>query len=229
MTFSVGTFSPIVSAATTGEGVEVRFASERMIGDCEKGAASPLVIANHTAKDIFIPTSHELEGTSIKLYPWRQHHDSAHGTIRLARQIQYGDLLERNNDSRLRLMRLPAGREVHLEARVPGDWLCTKPTELYEGYLTAELDPTFYAQRARGLRASPYEQAKELASPIPMRYDIVWVTLDFLQSLPVDRRTTSPGGDTITMHLNVSEEPAAFLNAEQTVASSNIIEMVINR
>ena len=229
MSFSVATFAPTQPVAAPGTGVVVRFDGASAAGNCREGAQTPLVIANHTRRDIYIPTSQELDGTRIKLYPWRQHLDSTRGAIRLARQIQYGDLFERNNESRLRLMRLPVGREIHLTAWVPGDWLCTKPTELYEGYLDAELDPTFYAQRARGLRTSPYEQARELVSPIAMRYDVIYVTLEFLETLPVDARTTSPRGDTITMHLNVTEEPAAFFNAEQKVAASNLIDLIIEK
>lgn len=229
MTFSVGTFASTARTADRGDGVSVRFMNQRLAGSCDRGGEAPLVIANHTDEDVFIPTSHELEGSRIKLYPWRQHHDSARGTIRLARQIQYGDLLERNNDARLRLMRLPAHHEVHLTAWVPGSWLCTKPTELYEGYLTAELDPAFYAQRARGLRASPYEQAKELVSPIPMRYDVVYVTLGFLEALPLVSRTSNSAADTITVHLDVKEEPALFLNAEQKVAESNLVQLIIEK
>jgi hypothetical protein len=229
MHFAVAEFSATSPTSMAGDGVIVRFPSERFAGDCVKGAETPVVIANRTARDVFIPTSHELEGSRIKLYPWRQHHDSARGAIRLARQIQYGDMFEHSTDARLRLMRLPAGREVRLTASVPGQWLCTKPTELYEGYLQAELDPAFYSQRSRGLRTSPYEQARELVSPIGMRYDVVWVTLEFLERLPVSSRTVSSAGDTIAVQLAVKEEPAAFLNAEQKVASSNVIEMLIEK
>jgi hypothetical protein len=216
-------------ARDDARGVEVRFASERISGSCALGATAPLVIANHSDTDAYIPTSHELEGSRIKLYPWRLHHDSAHGAIRLARQIQYGDMFEHGNDARLQLMRLPAHSEVALTAVVPGQWLCTKPTELYEGYLDAELDPAFYSQRSRGLRTSPYEQSKDLVSPIGMRYDVVWLSLAYLDALPVVARKESPRGDTISVEIDVKEEPAEFFNAAQRVASSNVIEMVIEQ
>ena len=229
MSFDVVTLPGTVSSTLSGDGVIVRFAAERLDGDCASGGEAPLVIANNSAEDVLIPTSHELEGARIKLYPWRLHHDSVtHAPMRLARQIQYGDLFERNNEARLRLMRLPAGREVRLTAWVPGAWLCTKPTELYEGYLEAELDPELYAQRSRGLRTSRFEQARELVSPIGLRYDVVHLTLDFIDALPVLSRTTSPGQDTIAVTLGVNEPPAGFFNAAQRVASSNVIEMTID-
>jgi hypothetical protein len=31
------------------------------------------------------------------------------------------------------------------------------------------------------------------------------------------------------MHLNVTEEPAAFFNAEQKVAASNLIDLIIEK
>ncbi|MBC8144356.1 MAG: hypothetical protein H7X80_02155 [bacterium] len=228
MNFSVAEFPGASKNSSGVPGVSVMFPANRITGNCESGAESQVVIANNSGDAILIPTSRELEGSRIKLYPWRLHHDSAQGNIRLARQIQYGDMFERP-DGRLHFLRLADGYEVRLNAWVPGQWLCTKPTELYEGYLAAELDPAFYAQRARGLRTSPYEQAKDLVSPIGMRYDVIWVTLDFLKVLPVISRTTNSAGDTISVLLDVKEEPAAHLNAAQRVASSNIIEMVINK
>lgn len=229
MSFAVADFPATVASASSDTGVSVSFTSLRTIGDCTNGAEAPLVIANHSGRDVYIPTSRELDGSRIKLYPWRLHHDSALGNIRLARQIQYGDMFERTTDGRLLFLRLRDGYEARLSGWVPGNWLCTKPTELYEGYLTAELDPEFYAQRARGLRTSRYEQARNLETPIGLRYDVVFVTLDFLNALPLISRTTNAGGDTISVVLDVKEEPAKHLNAEQRVASSNVIEMEIRK
>jgi hypothetical protein len=229
MNFEVADFANTTRTSGADTGVVVRFLTRKAQGGCTAGAEAPLSIANNTERDILVPTSHELEGSRIKLYPWRQHHDSARGAIRLARQIQYGDQFEHPAGARLRLMRLPARSEVRLDAWVPGDWLCTKPTELYEGYLEAELDPAFYSQRSRGLRTSRYEQASELVSPIGMRYDVVWLTLDYLERLPTVGRTESAGGDTVTVQLDVMEEPAQFFNAAQRVATSNIIDLVIDK
>ena len=230
MEFTVATFSPTVETERDGDGVEVRFGSDRLVGHCLAGGEAPLVVANHTDDDVLIPTSRELEGTRIKLYPWRLHHDPTRGdSIRIARQIQFGDLIEHEQNARLVFMRLPWGHQVSLTAWVPGTWLCTKPTPLTEGYMERELEPDYYAHHYQRLRTAAYDQASELVSPIGLRYDVVWLTLDFLETLPVASRSESPAGDTVAVVLDVRDEPAKFLNASQRVASSNVIDLVIKK
>src|SRR5688572_13053706 len=75
MNFTVAPFPATMKSTSKGTGVIVTFPTDVLAGDCLNGGESPVVIANHTGEDILIPTSRELEGSRIKLYPWRLHHD----------------------------------------------------------------------------------------------------------------------------------------------------------
>lgn len=189
-----------------GNGVTVRLLGDTLVAQCGKDAELGVVISNNSEEDIYIPISRELEGDRIKLYPWRLSYDSSGSPFRLARQLQYNDVLERL-DALLRFFRLPAGREVALQGVIPQRWLCSAAREIAPPYLNAELNPVFYSDRVRSLRDAEYHRDPNLPSAIGLRYDVAYTTLRYLESLPVTSRNVNSSGDTVQVMVGIKEEP----------------------
>jgi hypothetical protein len=225
--YSTTTFSGLESSRLKGEGVIVRLEGDSLVARCGADAELPLVIANNSDNDIFIPISRELEGDRLKLYPWRFLY--ANGVpMRLARQIQYGDLLDRT-DSRLLFHRLPSGSQVRLRGVIPSNWLCAPATPIPEGYLERELNPTFYSDYSRRLRAADVGVIDTVNRRTLMRYDVAYTSLDIWKGLPGSATEWNPARDTAQIHIAVTDEPATFLNASQRVAESNSIRLVLGK
>jgi hypothetical protein len=218
--YQVVEFARTGNSTIEGDAVTVRLLPDSIAAPCGADAEVPLVIANNTPHDIFVPISRELEGDRIKLYPWRLFYQEKQ-PVRLARQIQFGDLLERT-DGRLAFHRIPAGREVRLRGVIPGNWLCVPPTDIPVGYLERELDPTYYADYSRTLRDESARYGKKIPL-FGLRYDVVYTPLDFWNGLPGATEHSSPGGDTVYTDIKVKDTPASFLNSSQRVAESNVI------
>jgi hypothetical protein len=218
--YQVLEFAQTERSTLTGDSVAVRLLPDSVTATCGTDAEVPLVIANNTASDIYIPISRELEGDRIKLYPWRLYYEEKK-PVRLARQIQFGDLLERT-DGRLAFHRIPPGREVRLRGVIPGNWLCVPPTDIPAAYLERELDPTYYADYSRTLRDESARYGKKLPL-VGLRYDVAYTPLDFWHGLPGVTEHSSPGGDTVYTDIKVKDTPASFLNSSQRVAVSNVI------
>jgi hypothetical protein len=220
---------PVLQASTvSGQGVVVRLDADTVRGKCPNGAEVHVMIANNSSEDIFVPVSRELHGDTIKLFPWRMYYDSDadQPPVRIARQLQYGDLVERT-DARLTFYRLPAGKQVNFHGVVTPRWLCTPPINVTDDLLNAELDPTVYAEQTRALRASrPPEDAAGFP-PTRFRYDVAYTHLDFLEGLPVKENERNSVGDTVQVQVAVDDPPATFLNASQQVASSNVVMLVV--
>ncbi len=214
----------VSSSTTSGEGVIVRLQADTLPVRCDVDAELGLTIANNGGEDIYIPISRELEGERIKLYPWRLSYDSAGVPIRLARQLQYTDVIERL-DGVLRFFRLPAGTQVALRGVLPQRWLCSPATEVSPPYLNAELNPVFYSDRARALRAAEYHLDPNLPATMGLRYDVAYTTLRYLESLPVQSRNVNAAGDTVQVMIAIKDEPADVLNASQMVSESNIVTL----
>lgn len=223
--YSTWEFPKTESSSTPGEGVAVRLAEDTIVGRCSEGAEVAITIANNDELDIYIPFSKELEGSSVKLYPWRIFYEDGMA-IRLARQLQYNDIVERE-DALHRFFRLPSGKQITLRGVVPQRWLCSPTTAVTDEYLGLELNPTFYADRSRGLRGAEYRRDPQLLMSVPFRYEIAYTTLRYLDSLPVISRVTSRAGDTTQVTIAVKEEPAHFLDASQRVARSNRVMLKI--
>jgi hypothetical protein len=214
--YTTAEFPMLRPSALRGEGVMVRLHDDTVRGSCQIDAYTRLTVANNGKEDVYLPISHELSGDTVKLYPWRLIYQNTR-QVRVARQLQYGDLVERT-DAKLGFYRLPSGKQVDLVAVIPQRWLCTPPSSLTEGYLEGELDPQYLAEASRGLRgSSPFSNAN-IFGPMGLRYDVAYTTLDFLKELPVDSEQWNRGHDTATIHVAVVEEPAKILNASQKVA-----------
>jgi len=221
--YSVRTFPDTRGSTASGAGVVVRLRADTIAARCDDDAMVDLTISNNGEKDIFIPISHELEGDRIKLYPWRLSYAGGRD-IRLARQLQYNDVLERE-DALLRFFRIPAGREIALHGVIPRRWLCSPAELVPDAYLEAELNPTYYADRSRALRGASYRRDPDLPAEIGFRYDVIYTTLDYLEGLPVTGTDWNDARDTVRVTIGVKEEPAGFLNGSQQVASSNIVTL----
>lgn len=226
--FTTAEFTGLRGSSLPGEGVVVKLGADTVRSGCGHDAEVPLTVANNGSADVYIPISNELIGGGrLKLYPWRL--VEAEGRrVRLARQIQYGDLVE-GTDAKLRFFRLPAGKEISFDGVIPASWLCRAPLSPYAGYLTAELDPKVYADYTRLLRDNAGRPDTSGAGTWGLRYDVIYTSLDFLDALPASERRLSAAGDTLTLHLSVPEEPATFVNGGQKVASSNLITLEASR
>lgn len=203
----------------------VRLLADTLAARCESDAEIGVAIANNSDLDIYIPISNELEGDRIKLYPWRMSHMDG-SEIRLARQLQYNDILERE-DALARFFRLPSGEEVRFRGVIPQRWLCSPLTEVSGEYMGMELNPTFYADRSRSLRGAEYRRDPALRKSIGLVYEIAYTTLRYLDSIPVSARTWNPTRDTVQVQVELNEEPAQFLNASQRTARSNVVQLRI--
>jgi hypothetical protein len=223
--YSTWEFDKTEPSRMPGKGVVVRLLGDTLNAECAHDASVGVTIANNSDLDIFIPFSKELEGMRVKLYPWRLLYEEGR-PIRLARQLQYNDIIERE-DALARFFRLPAGRQVTLEGTVPQRWLCLVATSITDEYLGLELNPTFYADRARALRGAEYKRDPQLLTTVPFRYDVAYSTLRYIDSLPVASRASNSAGDTTRVTIAVKEEPAQFLDASQLVAKSNEITLRI--
>lgn len=220
-------FAMLRSSTLRGEDVMIRLHDDTVRGSCQIDAYTHLTVANNGKEDIYLPISHELSGDTVKLYPWRLIYQNTR-QVRVARQLQYGDLVERT-DAKLLFYRLPSGKQIDLVAVIPQRWLCTPPSSLTEGYLEGELDPQYLAEASRGLRgSSPFSNAN-IFGPMGLRYDVAYTTLDFLRGLPVDSEQWNSGHDTATIHVAVREEPAKILNASQKVAESNVVTVIVEK
>ncbi len=120
--YSTWTFPNLRQSMLPGDGVVVRLTGDTVAARCETGATVGVAIANNGPEDIYIPVSKEMQGEQIKLYPWRLFYADGR-PIRVARQMQYSDLGERE-DPLLRFFRLPAGKEVVLQGMITERWLC---------------------------------------------------------------------------------------------------------
>lgn len=225
--YTTAEFPMLRSSALGGEGVVIRLKDDTVRGSCQIDAYTRLTVANNGREDIFLPISHELSGDTVKLIPWRLIYQEQR-QVRVARQLQYGDLVERT-DAKLIFYRLPSGKQIDLVAVIPQRWLCTPPSSLTEGYMEGELDPQYLAEASRGLRGSnPFTNAN-IFGPMGLRYDVAYTTLDFLKGLPVDSEQWNTGHDTATIHVAVREEPAKILNASQKVAVSNVVTVIVDK
>jgi len=226
--YSTWTFPNLRQSMLPGEGVVVRLTGDTVAARCETGASVGVAIANNGPEDIYIPVSKELQGEQIKLYPWRLFYADGH-PIRVARQLQYSDLGERE-DPLLRFFRLPAGKEVTLQGMITERWLCAPPLDVNAGYLDMETSTTsFYADRTRGLRAYHYQRDPNLPDTIALRYDVVYTTLGYLNELPTLNQTWNAAHDTTQLTIAVPEEPEKFLDASQRVSQSNVITVRMAR
>ena len=205
----------------------VRLTGDTLPVRCETGAEVGVSVANNGEEDIYIPVSHELEGGTIKLYPWRVLYAKT-GPIRIARQLQYADLGERE-DPLLRFFKLPAGKQIDLRGIITERWLCAPPIEANAGFLDMELTTSFYADRTRGLRAYHYERDPKLPDTIALRYDVFYTTFDYMNQMPVAKQSWNDAHDTTQMTIAVPEEPGKFLDASQKIAQSNVIPIRIAR
>lgn len=220
--YSTWMFPQTRSSTASGTGVVVKLHNDTIIARCDADATLDLTISNNGEEDIYIPISNELEGDRIKLYPWRLSYAEGRD-IRLARQLQYTDIVERE-DALLRFFLLPAGREISLRGVIPQRWLCSPADLVPNPYLEAELNPTYYADRARGLRGAAYRRDPDLPATIGFRYDVAYTTLGYLDALPAER-SWNDARDTMRATIHVKEEPADFLNASQQTASSNVVTL----
>lgn len=221
--YSTWTFSELRGSTAAGDGVSVRLHADTLAVRCSGDAGLGVTISNNSGQDIYIPFSHDLEGSRIKLYPWRLSYDGDR-QIRLARQLQYNDIVERE-DALSRFFLLPAGKEVALQGVITPRWLCSAPEEIPNAYLEAELNPTYYSDRSRALRAAEYRRDPNLPATIGLRYEVAYTTLEYFEGLPVLKRESNPSGDTVNILIGVKDEPADFLNASQRVASSNVVTL----
>lgn len=222
--YSTWTFPTTRGSTASGDGVVVRLLADTVAARCGGDTEIGVAISNNSDEDIYIPVSREMEGDRIKLYPWRLSYDTSGAPIRLARQLQYNDVIERT-DALLRFFRLPSGREVMLHGVIPQRWLCAPATEIAPPYLNAELNPVFYSDRARALRAAEYHRDPKLPAAIGLRYDVAYTTLRYLESLPVSSRNVNASGDTVQVMVGIPEEPGEILNSTQKVAESNIVTL----
>lgn len=224
--YSVWEFPKTEASRTSWPGVSVQLLGDTIMARCTDDVALGVTIVNNGDVDVYIPFSKELELDRVKLYPWRLYFEGT-DPIRMARQLQYNDLIERE-DALARFFRLPAGRQVTLNGTIPQRWLCSPATPVTTEYLKLELNPTFYADRSRALRGAQYWRDPALKTPVPLRYDVAYTTLRYLDSLPVTSRTPNAAGDTIQVAIAVKEEPAGFLDASQQVARSNAVILKIS-
>lgn len=223
--YAVWPFPATVSAPGGDTGVAVRLVADTLRARCGHDADVDVVIANNGANDIFIPFSHELEAMRVKLYPWRILYENGR-PVRLARQLQYNDLVERQ-DAVLRLFRLPSGRQVRLAATIPSRWLCAPAVRVTEDYLTYEMDPIAYSDRTRPLRGADYTLDPDLKHSATLRYEVVYTSMKFLDALPVTSRTANAAGDTVEIRVAMEQEAGHFLDDSQQIARSNDVPLAI--
>ncbi|MEO6048769.1 MAG: hypothetical protein ABIQ57_14905 [Candidatus Kapaibacterium sp.] len=223
--YSTWNFTNLRASSVPGDSVVVLLIGGDIPARCENGAEVGIEVANNSARDIYIPISNELEGENIKLYPWRLFYVSG-GPVRVARQIQYNDLVERE-DARLRFFRLPKGKEVVLRGIIPQRWLCSTPTEVPEYYLQAELNPTLYSDRSKELRAASYQRDPKLGDSLRLRYDISYTTLNYLDALPVKERKWNAARDSVEITVGMKDDIGDVLVASQQLVKSNVITVRI--
>lgn len=225
MRYSTWPFPSTAESTVPGPGVVVRLNADTLRARCAADAPVGIVVANNSDSDIYIPFSKELDGMRLKLYPWRMLYRDGEA-LRLARQLQYNDMLERE-DGVLRFFKLPAGRQVTFDGVIPQRWLCFPTTTVSDSYLDQELKPLFYVDRTRALRNAEYKRDPELRTTVALRYDVAYTTLHYLDALPVLSRSTNGAGDTTQILIGVKEEPGDFLDASQSVARSNTVVLRI--
>ncbi len=226
LTYTTESFKAVRETSIPGDSVRVILHPANITATCDKAPAIPLTISNGTEHDIYIPFSKELSGDTIKLYPWRLL-TIEWKPIRVARQIQYGDLLERT-DALLRFLRLPAGTQADLTGIIPPEWICAEPQEPVIDYLEKELDPHYYSNYSRWLRSQGTRRPDSLTTPVGLRYDITYTTLDYIEKLPVLEQSSSSANDSIAITLAVQEQPAEFINSSQELATSNVITLELS-
>jgi len=209
------------------QGLVVRLHGDSIRGACGDRMLVPLTISNVGDSDLYVPVSHELEGTTIKLYPWILYFTDDR-PVRLARQIQYGDLLERT-DSRLIFRRIPAGKEVSLTGLISKEWLCKPEVIMNAQYLKDQLDPKYWSDHTRALRTPAYwDRAESVHSEVGLRYDVSYTTLSFVDDLMRTEQTWNAAHDSTAIHLKAHDEPAAYINRSLHVAESNIVTILID-
>jgi hypothetical protein len=223
--YATAEFARTEATGERGDGLVVRLAADTVVGTCGRDAELGIEIANASAEDLYIPFSNELSGDSLKIYPWRliYEHDAP---MRLARQIQFEDLLERV-DARLRFYRLPSHRRIVVQGIIPQRWLCTPPMSILEGYLEAELDPKVYSDRTRDLRASQPLPDPSIYGTMALRYDVAYTRLDIWEHTPIAEQHWNAGHDSLLLHVSSHEEPSKLISDTQRVASSNVVTLTI--
>ncbi len=230
MRYATDEFTHPESSSIPGNGVVVRLLADTIDGTCGRGAAVPIVIANNEDQDVWVPVSNELSADTMTLFPWRLYYSSKPGErdlppIRVARQLEYGDLVERT-DAHLTFERIPAGKEVRLVGWIPPRWLCVPPENVTDEALEAELDPTVYAERTRSIRARHNRIAAAAFDPVAFRYDVAYTRMDYLDTIPSTLQRND-AGDTVTVHVGITDPPAGLLTASQHVSSSNVVVLRI--
>ena len=224
--YQVTDFPGTEPATVPGNGLTVRFLQDTVSAECGGQLRVPLVIANNSDSSQYIPISHELDSGTIRLFPWIVMNEE--NPVRIARQIQYGDLLERT-DSRLLFHRLPAGKQVRLTGVVPKEWLCRTPKWASQSLLTETLNPKYYADYSRALRTPKFWPQESLHAIVGIRYDVVHTTLGWLQTAPQRSAHTTSAKDSVSIELAVMDEPGMMLNASQQVAHSNVITLKLQQ
>lgn len=229
--YSVADFPNLTSTETkrseASSGLVVRLHGDSIRGACGGEMLVPLTISNVSDSDLYVPVSHELEGTVIKLYPWILYFTDGRA-VRLARQIQYGDLLERL-DSRLVFQRIPAGKEVSLTGRISKEWLCKPEIIMNAQYLKDQLEPKYWSDHTRALRTPAYwNQTESVHSEVGLRYDVSYTTLSFVNDLTRTTEEWNSEHDSTEIHLKARDEPATYVNNSLHVAESNIITILID-
>lgn len=222
--YSTWEFPQVEPSRLKGEGVVVRLDAVTPQVDCDDDLPLRVVIANNGDDDVYIPVSHELQGDTLLLYPFRGGWVGSR-TVRIARQLQYGDIVDREIP-RLQFYRLPTGTEIRLTGVVPRRWLCSQTIPANDEYLEHEAKNTdFLVNRSKPLGALPYRRDSDLRDTLRLRFDVGYSRLDFYQAFPILERTLNPGGDSVSIHIAVDDEPKELLDASQQVAFSNVLSL----
>lgn len=222
--FSTWEFPRVEASTLEGEGVVVRLAALSPQVDCENDLALSVVIANNSDQDVYVPVSYELHGDTLLLYPFRGGWAGTE-TIRIARQLQYGDIVDRDVP-RLQFHRLPAGGQVRLKGIVPRKWLCSQTIPANDEYLAYEARSTdFFVGRSKSLGTLPYRRDTDLRDTLRLRFDVGYARLDFYKAYPILEEALNPGRDSVSVRIAVNDVPKELLDASQQVAFSNILSL----
>ncbi len=217
-------FPETFPSSLVGDGIVVRLTSRSSIASCGSDLRLQVLIANNGEADLYIPVSHELDGDTLRLYPFRGGWINDQ-PVRIARQLQYGDIVDRETP-RLRFHRLPAGREVRLEGLVPVKWLCSRTIPANDEYLAFESRNTdFFVGRSKSLGTLPYSRDPDLRDTLRLRFDVAYARLDFYHDFPIIERRLNPEGDSVSIHVATDDQPKSLLDDSQGLASSNVVTL----
>jgi|GEM_PF-1822417 len=223
--------APSIPVKNEGDSVSVAIGSAGSAtvgGRCDTDLEFPVTITNGSERDIYVPFGTDLQGARLMLYPWRELAGHAGAQpLRLARQIQQGDRVGGTGGTETRFVRIGARHALHLTGVIPRRWMCIVPEPVDSFYLSAELNPRYYIDRLRGFRLRSPSESERLPQEYQIAYEIAWTPLDYLDGVPVLRRTTSTTGDSVGMLLGVREEPGVPLNSSQELARSNVLRVML--